>query len=83
LGHAQELQRLLTAGLPKDSRFTNRPAAEQNSGMAIAITSLNNIVVVIAHHEFIPNSEIKMAGMRHDVGAETFWKNRSIPSWVC
>jgi len=23
-----------------------------------------------------PNSEIKMAGMRQDVGAETLWKNR-------
>jgi len=25
---------------------------------------------------FNPNSENKMAGMRQDVGAETFWKNR-------
>ena len=25
--------------------------------------------------DFIPISEIKMAGMRQDVGAETLWKN--------
>jgi hypothetical protein len=32
--------------------------------------------------EFSPNSEIKMAGMRQDVGAETVWKNRGIPAAV-
>ena len=33
--------------------------------------------IFAAKDKLNPRSEIKMAGMRQDVGAETFWKNRS------
>jgi len=44
------------------------PASHPHGGIGGALEPL----IIVEN----PNSEIKMAGMRQDVGAETLWKNR-------